>query len=1205
MIKMSKLLVGFIFILTAINFVFSQTKSESDDFSYALKLYEEKFYDLAAQQFIKFANKHPNSSKLDEAGYYGGMSLYKLGDFENARIEFQSMAVNYPKSKRAPESWFMSGESYTKLNNLSEAATAYETVKTLYADSPQAPNATLKAGDIYSALNEFEKAGQLFSLIQDRFVESEAYYPSLISQGELFIKSGKISNAKEKLDKVIKSNAGYDLKAQANYLLGILAELQGYTNDAVNYYSTVRESYSKSEKFIEASSHLAKMKIQNGNYSEAVKILNDGLDHKSPTEIQNNMNELLGDTYYLDNKYALAQKAYEKCIGSSVDSNKNRRVLKNALSWYQQKNYSNALSLLEEQINELPDTLDMFLYMSIDKYYDWLAENGNYQKAISNLNELKSTKHFSNHFRSKLVKYLNASDNWQGLIREIEPIVKSGQNIEEIDDYVFSIAIANEKSGDYEKSKYYFDKILLEYTSSKFINEAKERLNYLNKFYLKNESMGIGDLALLIGDLLGDGSKSKLQYQLGKIYYYNLIDHKNAIRQFEKSLQLADNADIKSDILYYVGKCYFDMALLKENTEPQKSSNLTKAKEYFSQAMENIKSSSMPDQVANALVECGILLDNPLKQKQINYYSALVKNYPQSNLQEIWRQKIAEIYYVNSDFSLAKTEYESLKNTFNSSENYPEYLFYLAKIKQMDGIVVLDDYRVIAGEYPESKHAAESLYNLAEIYFNNGQFKEAGVLYNKLIVDYYYTDFSELAKQNIGDTYISEQKYEKAIKFFKDELAKIPIDDEVLRNLVASDAKITAVFKLGKAYFKLNNWQNARINFSSYLKLSGKSPFRDEAYLLLGDTYYNLGDLESAINSFSKVKEDDINNYKISLYKLGSCHFELQQYGKAANIYETLIETDDNPENYSKYIISLIKSGKVSAADKSIKSFKNKYEKQTNFLAAFEFEKGEYLRINKNYNDAVKIFKNVKKSYKNSDYVDDAAYHEALVYITLNKQQEALDILSNFAKTYKNSDKKGAVFNTLGGIYFRSEKYESAILSFKNAIEYPVDKDLRKQILSNLIKTYTYVNFWDAALALSRDYINEYPDADDIIDKKITISQAYVNLNQFDRAVELLRQARLAADTEKEPEIQFYIGEAYLRAGQYENAIAEFVKIPLLSRKTKLQWEASALYYSGQAYEKMGKINEAIRMYEEIVKRPGIDLILKKDAQKRIDQIKS
>ena len=77
----------------------------------------------------------------------------------------------------------------------------------------------------------------------------------------------------------------------------------------------------------------------------------------------------------------------------------------------------------------------------------------------------------------------------------------------------------------------------------------------------------------------------------------------------------------------------------------------------------------------------------------------------------------------------------------------------------------------------------------------------------------------------------------------------------------------------------------------------------------------------------------------------------------------------------------------------------------------------------------------------------------------------------------------------------------------------------------------------------------------------------------------------------------------YFQTGQYENAIAEFVKIPLLSRKTELQWEASALYYSGQAYEKLGRIGEAKRMYSEIVKRPGIDVVLKKEAQKRIKEI--
>ncbi|MCK5454296.1 MAG: tetratricopeptide repeat protein, partial [Calditrichia bacterium] len=59
-----------------------------------------------------------------------------------------------------------------------------------------------------------------------------------------------------------------------------------------------------------------------------------------------------------------------------------------------------------------------------------------------------------------------------------------------------------------------------------------------------------------------------------------------------------------------------------------------------------------------------------------------------------------------------------------------------------------------------------------------------------------------------------------------------------------------------------------------------------------------------------------------------------------------------------------------------------------------------------------------------------------------------------------------------------------------------------------------------------------------------------------------------------------------------------------LSKQTKLQWEASALYYSAQAYEKMGRKSDAIRMYQEIVDRPGILVELKKEAQKRIDRLK-
>jgi len=73
-----------ILILLQTAVLFAQQRSESDDFSYALKLYNEKLYHIAAQQFSRFTTNYVGSNKLPEAGFYSGMSLFYLKDYENA-----------------------------------------------------------------------------------------------------------------------------------------------------------------------------------------------------------------------------------------------------------------------------------------------------------------------------------------------------------------------------------------------------------------------------------------------------------------------------------------------------------------------------------------------------------------------------------------------------------------------------------------------------------------------------------------------------------------------------------------------------------------------------------------------------------------------------------------------------------------------------------------------------------------------------------------------------------------------------------------------------------------------------------------------------------------------------------------------------------------------------------------------------------------
>jgi tetratricopeptide (TPR) repeat protein len=303
----------------------------------------------------------------------------------------------------------------------------------------------------------------------------------------------------------------------------------------------------------------------------------------------------------------------------------------------------------------------------------------------------------------------------------------------------------------------------------------------------------------------------------------------------------------------------------------------------------------------------------------------------------------------------------------------------------------------------------------------------------------------------------------------------------------------------------------------------------------------------------------------------------------------------------------MINQGNLKQFDSRSASFRNNFKNDPEYReyqASFEFEIGKYMYANKNFDAAIKRFETVTGKYKNTEFADDAEYYQGLTYTTLNKVDKAMTILSQFSEKYPESNLKSNIYITLGGLYYRAEKRELAVGSFKKAVETASDPETRKLALANLILLYRDLGLWDGVLSQGRVYVEEFPDAEDIIDKKILIGSALIQLNRYSDAVDYLTDLKFEANSEQEPEIQFYIGEAYFNAGQYENAIREFVKIPLLSKQTKLQWEASALYYSGQAYEKMGRRDDAIRMYQEIVDRPGILVDLKKEAQKRINQLK-
>src|SRR5258707_317853 len=66
----------------------AQDSRENADFKLAVGLYNDKMYDLAAEQFKNFVSAYTASSQGIEARFYLGLTQMKLQQFDEARVTF-------------------------------------------------------------------------------------------------------------------------------------------------------------------------------------------------------------------------------------------------------------------------------------------------------------------------------------------------------------------------------------------------------------------------------------------------------------------------------------------------------------------------------------------------------------------------------------------------------------------------------------------------------------------------------------------------------------------------------------------------------------------------------------------------------------------------------------------------------------------------------------------------------------------------------------------------------------------------------------------------------------------------------------------------------------------------------------------------------------------------------------------------------------
>ena len=1202
-----------ILLLLTFGNLFAQPERESSDFSYALKLYNQKFYDLSIQQFEKFYNLYPNSARAADAHYYAGMAYFQLGKFDRAQREFQTLALGYPKSERAAEAWFQAGQSAERAGDFDAAIKAYESIKLLYPNSPFASRGMYAAGLVYIRKKDFNKAEALFGQLLDRYPASPKYFNAMVKRAFCFYALNDYQKAQTAIKKVLAGQPDREVRLEAMLISGQIAAAQGKVEQALQTLQNVLREGKGTPVFDRALPELSGLLIRKGEHKQAAQLLEKNADAVKDDRVRLRVREQMGDLYYLQNQFGLAEKEYRQLLKNSPsDSLSLLYGFKLALCLRRQQLTDRAVEKAAELLQRFGRNKGYLASLARRQYLAWLDAANRTGEAISFIyKQLESAADLpfdqKVELSLRLSGFLQKSGRWMEIVHLLKPLALKPEVFAGKDEAVFRLARAYEELKDFKQSLRLYRQITTEFAASPYYSEARDRIDDLISLKIINMERAVSHQAQLLGELLENKQPSRLKFQLAKIYLEDLKKFDQAEQQLKAAM--ADSSDFQGDLHLFLGKLYLTLSRKRDLSEDRARGYLQQASEQFKVALTDSATCSAPDEAAWLLVKTALSLEQVDVAKEQRLLESLLTKYPDSRFREEWLHTLAlDLAFDSTTVDVSKQYFKDLVENYAASPHISSYLYDYGKLlKNEDKTRAVELFKQIALRYPYAPETFRALEEVADFYRGNGEYDAAFQIYTRLLKSYSYLKDLDEVRQKLTMLSIRTGAYQQALKRLKTELPRVLLSDLVLGHEFLPGDVTEQIYLLARAYEGNGNIRMAMRYYQLYLQRAPQGSRKDDAHFRLGDLFFKAGQTEIALEHFRQIPAENRELYLPAKNYAAKIYFDQKDYSRAAAEYKQLIGLMTDPaaqsEVQQKYIISLIRNGQLKESAKAIKNFKKKFPDHKNALAAFAVEIGEYHRANKNFKQAIKSFERVKKKYKSTEYVDDADYYLALTYITLNKLEDAYKILTGFYNHYPNSDLLPAALNTLGNLYYRGEKYDNAIAMFKNALQYCGDCPMRAAIMSNLIKTYTFTGFWDAAQALARKYVQEFPDAEDRIDKKIVIARAYINLNQFDNAVNYLRQIKLEADAEREPEIQFYIGEALMKAGDYENSIAEFVKIPLLSKKTKLQWEASALYYAGQCYEKLGRVSDAVRMYQEIVKRPGIDLVLKKEAKKRIKQI--
>uniref|UniRef100_A0A8C5M063 Intraflagellar transport protein 88 homolog n=1 Tax=Leptobrachium leishanense TaxID=445787 RepID=A0A8C5M063_9ANUR len=482
------------------------------------------------------------------------------------------------------------------------------------------------------------------------------------------------------------------------------------------------------------------------------------------------------------------------------------------------------------------------------------------------------------------------------------------------------------------------------------------------------------------------------------------------------------------------------------------------------------------------------------------------------------------------------------------------------------------------------------LLNLATQYSANELYGEAINTYQVIVKNKMFSHAGRL-KVNMGNIYMKQRNYSKAIKFYRMALDQIPGAHKEMR--------IKIMQNIGIAFVKTGQYADA---INSFEHIMAESPNLKAGFNLIR-CYFAIGDREKMKKAFQKLIAvplgiDDEDKY-ISASEDQHANLLIEAI-KNDSLYEMERDRKALAEKYimtaAKLIAPAIETSFAVGYDWCVEVVKaSPYVELANDL---EINKAITFLRQKNFNKAVETLKMFEK--KDTRVKSAAATNLSFIYF-LEKEYSQADVYADLAVTADRYNP--AALTNKGNIVFVSEDYEKAAEYYKEALR---NDSSCTEALYNLGLTYKKLNRLDESLdcflklhAILRNSTQVISQIASLYEKLEDPIQAIDWLTQLLSIIptDACAQAKLGElyDTEGDKpqafhhytesyryfpsniEVIEWLGAYYIDTQFSEKAIQYFERAALI-QPTQVKWQLMV----ASCYRRSGSYQKALDIYKEI-----------------------